>query len=355
MSDLSRLDRALQLQPRFSPPWWLRNPHLQTIWANVWRRQETNATLAGSAGQRLVETEDGDRLQVYWNRGAASRNDPAPEPPPVLVVLHGLTGCADADNVRAVAWKGLRAGFDVVRVDLRNSLAAHPARGIGHAGRSEDLRAVVDHVRHEAPGARIGVIGFSLGGNIALKAAGEYGDSPPPELALVVAISTPIDLDRACRDIDRRSNAHFRRYFLTRLAFGYRARRRRHPDRLPGLDLAAIRTIRAWDNAVVAPLCGFRNAEHYYEECSALRVLPQATVPMLLLQARDDPFIPFSSFRDARLRDHPTLRLLAPPRGGHVGFLAATNGHATADRDAYWAENRAIAACAAVVGDAEGG
>ena len=116
----------------------------------------------------------------------------------------------------------------------------------------------------------------------------------------------------------------------------------------PHLDLARIDTIRGWDNAVVAPLSGFVNAEDYYYRSSALRVMREIRVPSLVVQAQDDPFIPFAAFRHPDLDDNEYLRLLAPRRGGHVGFFSARNGSGGLDR--FWAENRALAFCAEQVG-----
>lgn len=325
----------------FEPPSWAGNPHLQTIWPNLGvRRDDSGPRLARRARPDVLESEDGDRLRIWWS----CHPDPGDPDRPVLVVLHGLTGCAAADNVMAVAAKGFAAGFDVVRVDLRNSQADHPSLGIGHAGRSEDLRAVVAHVRSRRPGAPVAVLGFSLGGNIALKAAGEYGGRAPRELVAVAVISVPIDLDDACRAIDeRRGNWVYRTYFVRRLARRYRRARARHPDRFPPLPASATDGIRAWDDAVVAPLGGFEDAADYYARSSALRVIDRIRVPTLLVHSRDDPFIPFGPFEHPEVEETRHVHLLDTRRGGHVGFWAAAAG---IDPDRFWAENRGLQFCA---------
>jgi predicted alpha/beta-fold hydrolase len=326
---------------RFIPPAWLRSGHLQTIVPNKMRRHAAGPNLARHSSLETITLMDDDRINIHWSSHGG-------EPSAVLVILHGLTGCAEADNVLAVASKGYLAGFDVVRVDLRNSQGDHPSVGIGHAGRSEDLHSVVAHVAQRYPGTPVAVIAFSLGGNIALKALGEYGDAPPPDLRAAAAISVPIDLDDACRAIDRTGNWVYRNYFLRRLSRRYLVRRRSHPELFPQLDLARIRTIRGWDNAVVAPLSGFADAEDYYYRSSALRVVEHIRVPSLIIHAKDDPFIPFGPFRRPELCHNDSLRLLAMQHGGHVGFYAAHNGDQDPDR--FWAENRALAFCAERVG-----
>ena len=329
------------------------------------KRHDSGPRLAAASTCEVIDAEDGDRLRIFWSRhdegtfrpsdgdtgtGRASDGESgtASGNRPVLVVLHGLTGCADADNVMAIAAKGFGLGFDVVRVDLRNSQGESPSLGVGHAGRSEDFRAVTQHVRRLHPDSAVATIGFSLGGNIALKALGEYSGAAPDWLRAVATISVPIDLDNACHAIDgRRQNWVYRTYFLRRLGCRYRTLHSRHPDLFPELDYDRIRGIRDWDNAVVAPLGGFEDAADYYARCSALKVIDKIRVPSLIVQAKDDPFIPFEAFERAAVRENPWLKVLSTPKGGHVGFFARAGMNGDPDR--FWAENRALAFCAAAV------
>jgi len=325
----------------FIPPQWLRGGHLQTIVPNKMRRHAAGRELASRSRGETIATADDDRISIHWSTSGG-------HPAAVLVVLHGLTGCAEADNVMAVAAKGRLAGFDVVRVDLRNSQGDHPSIGIGHAGRSEDLHSIIEHVGKKHPNVPIAVLAFSLGGNITLKALGEYGAEPPADLRAAAVISVPIDLDDACRAIDRTGNWIYRNYFLRRLSRRYQIRRDSHPDLFPDLDLSRISTIRAWDNAVVAPLSGFVDAEDYYSRSSALRVIHRVYVPSLIIHAQDDPFIPFDPFSRTKLQANESLQLISPKQGGHVGFFAERNG--SSDPDRFWAENRALEFCAERVG-----
>jgi len=356
-------------EPSFVALGWRGNRHFQTIWPNRARRGPSGAPLAADSTPATIESEDGDLLRVYWSRhreafSPAERGGLQPvrsgkdrqiggnsgSPRPVLVVLHGLTGCAQSDNVMATAAKGHARGFDVVRVDLRNSQADDtPSLGIGHAGRSEDLRATIRHVGKEAPGAAVAVIGFSLGGNITLKAAGEYGEDTPEALRAVATISVPIDLDDACTAIDdMRENWVYRTYFLKRLGRRYQRARSDRPDLFHAIDVDSIRGIRDWDNAVVAPLGGFVDADDYYARNSSLKVIERIRVPSLLVHAQDDPFIPFGPYDTPAVRENPWIRVLSPHQGGHVGFFATPEIDGEPDR--YWAENRALAFCAAAVG-----
>ncbi len=330
--------------PAFVARGWRGNRHFQTIWPNRIKRDPAGRRLAERSEEAIITSEDGDSLRLHWSR----HGDDAARP--VLVVLHGLTGCADADNVMATAAKGHAAGFDIVRVDLRNTQADDaPSLGIGHAGRSEDLRATLGHIRAKAPDALVAVIGFSLGGNIALKALGEYGNRPPANLRAAATISVPIDLNDACTAIDeRRENWIYRTYFLRRLARRYLAARAQRPDLFHAIDVDSIRGIRDWDNAVVAPLGGFADANDYYARNSSLNVIGDIRVATLMIHARDDPFIPFASYEAAAVRGNPLIALSAPRQGGHVGFFSTRLPAREPDR--YWAENRALAHCADAVG-----
>lgn len=326
-----------RLRP-FRPAGVLRGPHRQTIWSNYGPRPQMNG-LRRLERTALVPTDDGDQIQVHWWQ--------QPHPSPTLIVLHGLTGCAQSPNVLGIAAKAFARGFSVLRADLRNASGETPSIGIGHAGRSEDFRALVEHVRTNSPAQPIAAVGYSLGGNVTLKAAGEYGAAAPPELRAVGAISVPIDLDASCTSIDRTTNWPYRRYFLRRLGQTVQRRRALAPDLYRAVRLRGIRTLRDFDNAVVATTCGFRNAEDYYRMCSSIRFAAQIRLPTLLIQAQDDPFIPFAAFSDPRLRQNRSIRMMDPPHGGHVGFYAAHRGP---DPDAYWAENRALEHCAQHVG-----
>ncbi|MCH7824462.1 MAG: alpha/beta fold hydrolase [Acidobacteria bacterium] len=355
-------------EPPFVVLGWRGNRHFQTIWPNRIKRGPGGARLANWAESAIIESEDGDSLRVWWSRHRdepnggkeatrtergrcdAVRGAPPNTPRPVLMVLHGLVGCADADNVLATAAKGYALGFDVVRVDLRNTQADDtPSLGVGHAGRSEDFRATVRHIEEREPGAPMTVVAFSLGGNITLKAAGEYRDAVPKDLRAAATISVPIDLESACTAIDeRRENWIYRTYFLKRLARRYLDARQQRPDLFHAIDVDSIRGIRDWDNAVVAPLGGFADAEDYYARSSSSKVLDNIRIPTLLVHAQDDPFIPFESFQTPAIQGNDFVRLLAPQHGGHVGFYSTTTLPGEPDR--YWAENRALAFCAESVG-----
>jgi len=318
----------------FHPPAWPKGGMGQTIWANYAPRPSALRRLHVTSRSKILATPDGDRIRVHWNDGHRHGA-------PILVLLHGLTGCAQSSQVLGLAAKGRAAGFATARVDLRNALGDTPSVGVGHAGRSEDIDTILDHVTAHAPGRSIALIGYSLGGNVALKALGEMADKARPELAAAVTISVPIDLSAACTAIDAADNWMFRRYFVTRLKKIVERRRREGRGQYGSIDLRDVESIREFDGRLVAPLCGFDSAEDYYRRSSALPLIGAIRVPTLLIQAIDDPFIPFAAYENPSIAANPAVSLLATQHGGHAGFWARRGN----DSDRFWAEHRAIEFC----------
>lgn len=235
-----------------------------------------------------------------------------------LVIVHGLGGSCLAHYVIEAAAAAERAGFDVLRLNLRG------ADGEGHdfynAGLTADVRAAIAD-RALAGYASITVLGFSMGGHIALRYATEEVD---PRVRAVVAVCPPVDLDLTAEAIDRPEKWVYRRHVLDSLKDMYAAvGARRPPHARPLLPVAEARRldrIRAWDDHVIAPRYGFRSAEHYYAELSVAPRLHRLAVPALLLAARADPMVPESTVRPALDRRYPLLDARWLDEGGHVGF-----------------------------------
>ncbi len=283
----------------------------------------------------------GDRL-------AASLHRPIPrlDPPgvtdgkPLVLLIHGLTGCEDSVYMRAGARHWLEHGHPVLRLNLRGAGPSRPlCRLQYHAGRGDDLRdalaALPDGIGGAGPrAAGMIAVGYSLGGNMLLKYLGEEGRAAP--FLAACAISAPIDLAAATARIQARRNAFYHRYILSRL----KAETLAAPgaaDGAPGLEpgerrtIAAARSLRQFDDTVVAPRNGFAGVGDYYEQCKALRFLGGIAVPTLLIQALDDPWIPSAAYLEYDWRRNPNLTPLLPASGGHVGFHG--RGHAAGWHD----------------------
>jgi len=309
----------------FQPPSWLTNRHAQTLYTSSplcrvpvprWRRE-------------VVELPDGDFVEAHWH---------GPEDAGItLVLLHGLEGSSDATYARMMAAAAAARGWRLVVLhardcgERRNRL---PRRY--HAGETGDLRHFMGRLAAERPGARFITAGYSLGGNVLLKYLGEEGNGSP--FTAAAAVSVPFDLHDSAESLNRGFSRFYRWYLLRRMkaAMG----RKFTPETAPFDWQAAIRArdFVTFDDVVTAPLHGFRDAAHYYGECSSGRYLGAIRTPTLVLNARDDPFMsPAVIPEPARLPD--TVRLEITPAGGHIGFVTGPAPW----RPSYWMPERLVA------------
>ena len=264
------------------------------------------------------------------------------EAAPTIVLWHGIEGSSAANYMQAVASKAFSDGFNVVRMNLRNcGNTEHLTPTIYHGGLTDDLRSVVNELIERDGLRHLFLMGFSLGGNMVLKLAGEYGHNPPREVVGICAISPAVDLGASADAINRRENWIYQKNFLRRLRQKIIIKQRLYPDRYNISGVHSIRTIREFDDRITAAAHGFRNADDYYHQASAIHLLGRIRIPTLIIHAQDDPFIPFAPLRQPAIAENPYLLLVAPHQGGHVAFVGAKSGH----EDRFWAENRAVEFC----------
>lgn len=268
----------------------------------------------------------------YWHADPRGR--------PTLLALHGLEGSSSAHYMRGLAAKAHRAGFNAVLLNQRNcGETEHLGPGLYNSGLTHDADVVIRELA-EADGIdRIVVAGYSLGGNLAIKLAGDYGDAPPPALRGVCAVSPVIELADCVRALERRQNVVYEWNFVRGLKARIRRKARHWPGRFPLAPLDRIRSVRAFDEAYTAPYFGYRDAEDYYHRAAAMRVVDRIRVPALIITAADDPFVPAEAFRNPALTGNPHVQTVVTQHGGHCGFLAAPSGP---DDDGYWAERTII-------------
>src|SRR5262249_52225060 len=182
--------------------------------------------------------------------------------------------------------------------------------------------------------------GYSMGGNLVTKMAGELSDDAPSALKGVCAVCPAIDL-AACADaLERRENYLYQRHFVNGLMSRYARKAKLYPERYPRDGFRPIRTVREFDDAITAPQFGYRDAQEYYEAAGAQRVIHQIRVPMLIITAEDDPFVPYAPFLALNLPQFPAVRFLAPEHGGHCGFISRYSGG-----ERFWAEQRIAEFC----------
>jgi uncharacterized protein len=316
----------------YAPHPWLRNGHLMTVF--TWARPRQFPGLP-EPETRVFETAPDARVlaKCHWQASRASH--------PALLLLHGLEGSADAHYMQGLADKAFAAGFSVVRLNQRNCGGTdHLSVGVYNSGLTSDPAAVIDELERRDGVTSLSVAGYSLGGNLALKLAGEYGAAPPPAVKACVAVSPTLDLAACIDALERRSNWLYQQNFLQSLRARIRRKATLYPTRYSTAPLAGIRSVRQFDDAYTAPMSGYRDAADYYHRASALRVAERIRVPTLVITADDDPFVPVEPFRDPALLGNPAVRVVITSHGGHCGFVSR-RGNGRAD-DGYWAERAVV-------------
>jgi len=298
---------------------YFRNPHLATLAGNYWRRNLDE--LRFPVQTRFYDTAPDVQVLVH-------SKTPATEPVAQLILVHGLEGSSSAGYARSLAQAALEAGFAAHRFNMRSCGGTEHLSGrtLYHSGQTSDLLAVVTQIsRQQLPrGAPIFLAGFSLGGNVVLKLAGELGTSASELIAGVMAVSTPIDLAACVRQLDKRSNLIYARRFVSRLKERVRAKERLTPGLFDLSALQYIRNIYEFDDRFTAQAFGFGSADNYYATQSSNQFLERIRVPTLVVQAKDDPLIPFAVYDHPAITSNPHLRLLAIDQGGHLGFISKT-------------------------------
>jgi hypothetical protein len=240
--------------------------------------------------------------------------------------------------MRGLADKSWRAGLNVIRLNQRNCGGTeHLTPTLYHCGLSQDLRAVLDALWADVGLPAIWVIGYSMGGNLVLKMAGEAGSSLPA-LQGTLAVCPNIDPAACVIELERATNWIYQRHFLKRLKARIRRKAALFPGKYDVSRLEEIRTLRQFDDRFTAPDGGFADASDYYERAGARHVLGAIDVPTLILTAQDDPFIPYHMFDHDGIKANPAIRLWAPKQGGHCGFIQRPRPK----EDSYWAENRLV-------------
>ena len=293
---------------RQSPPWW--GGDLQTV------RNSLVKAPRPLPGERLLlpmADGSGDRLWALYNRGRDAAK-------PLVVLIHGLAGCEDSSYIVVAARYFLRHGYGALRLNLRGAGPSRPTCSLqSHAGRSQDLHDAILALPPAAVAQGVVVVGFSLGGNMSLKFAAEYGTGLP--IRAVATVSSPIDLADTSASMLRLRNTLYNRTLLRafcRECLGQGAV-------VSSAETAAILGARNFvdlDNDFVAPRNGYRDAYDYWANCQALGYLAQIELPTLLLQADDDPIVPIAPYLDYHWGQNPLLFPELTRHGGHVGFRA---------------------------------
>jgi hypothetical protein len=314
----------------------VRGSHAQTLGAFAWPRRRRLGPTVKQDEERLFQVDSGVQVLAMCRWQKERRQHPT------MVIWHGMEGSTSSVYMWSTADKGFRAGFNIVRVNYRNCGGTeHLTPTLYHGGLSEDLRMVIEELITKDGLKRIFPIGFSLGGNLVLKLAGEFGEQVPPEIVAICAVSPSVDLRESTERILSDSNWLYHKNFVRSLKQRIQLKHQLYPNLYDITDLDQIRTIRDFDERFTSQANGFIDADDYYYRSSCVRVVDKIRIPTLIIHAIDDPFIPFEPLRQRIFTENPYLLIIATERGGHVAFIAA--GGKTEDR--FWAENRTVEFC----------
>lgn len=291
----------------------VRNPHLLTIAANFANRRLDVERFPVEC--KYYQTEPGTQVLVHSHR-------PPDSPRGEILFVHGLEGSSNAGYIRSMSQLALEAGYVVHRTNMRSCGGTDSlSDSMYHAGLTSDTLFVLREIRR-LRALPIYLVGYSLGGNVALKLAGELGAAGQQLLSGVCAVSTPIDLAACVRKMGEPQNRIYESRFLSRLKERMVKRASLLPPHQTVAAVRAIRTVYDFDDRITAQIFGFGSADNYYSTQSSIRFLHGIRVPTLIVQAKDDPLIPFAIFNNPVIAANPHIEMLAVDHGGHLGFIA---------------------------------
>lgn len=303
-------------------PLLLVNGHLETIYPALMRK------VSGvSYWRERIYTPDDDFLDLDWSK-TGGRD--------LVIISHGLEGDASRPYVRGMVRAVNSQGFDALAWNYRGcSGEMNRQRRFYHSGATDDLNHVINHVIDNKAYDKLYLVGFSLGGNITLKYLGEQGNALTKKIEKAVVFSVPLNLHTSCLKISEPSNFLYAKRFLKSLIGKIRSKAKLRDD-LSTADIGKIKTLIEFDNRYTAPLHGFSDAIDYYSQCSSIAFIDPITIPTLIVNAKNDPFLSIECYPVKKLKDHPLVYFEMPLKGGHVGFSVFGEPY-------YWSEQRALA------------
>ncbi len=305
----------------YTPPFFLKNGHLQTIFPVLFRRINS----VHYTRERII-TFDNDFLDLDWSTQNRSR---------LAIISHGLEGSTDRAYVKGMVKALNNNGWDVLAWNYR-SCSGQPNRTLRlyHNGVTDDLAWVIDHAKNKSPYTEIALVGFSLGGNLTLLHLGK--DQPDPIIKRAIVFSVPCDLTEGSKSLAKLSNKLYMKRFLVLLHQKIKAKMELMPGLIDDKNYHKIKDFKGFDDAYTAPIHGFKNALDYWEKCSSKPHLPNIDIPTLIINAKNDPFLPNACFPYKEADENPNITLQVPKSGGHVGFISFN------ENNLYWSEKRAV-------------
>ena len=314
---------------KFLPRRGFHGGHLQTLGSFFLPRR----VALPEAEQRLIEVEPGVKVLCHCHWQDDRRNALT------VVVVHGLEGSSESQYMLGIATKGLAAGMNVVRMNQRNCGGTEGiAPTLYHSGLSRDVAAVSRNLIECDQLSRLALAGFSMGGNLVLKLAGEWGSEGPPQFRAVAAVCPAMDLAPSADALHLNSNRLYEYYFMWKLRRRLRAKARLFPKSFDPSRLRGVSTLREFDDKITAYYCGFQGAADYYDRAAAANVVDRIIVPAFILHAANDPFIRVLPETRRKILANPNISFVETKDGGHCSFLAQPdNGD-----DGRWAEHQVV-------------
>ena len=283
---------------------------------------------------RFVEVEPGVKVLVHCHWQSDRRNALT------VLIVHGLEGSSDSTYMLGIAAKGLARGMNVVRMNQRNCGGTEGlAPTLYHSGRSQDVAAVAQNLIEQDHIFRFALAGFSMGGNLVLKLAGEWGSAGPRQFRAVAAVCPAVNLAASADALHLGSNRLYEQYFLWKLNRRLRTKARLFPGVFDTSRLRGIHSLREFDDQITAFYCGFTGADDYYDRAAAAHVVDRIVVPTFILNAANDPFIRILPETRQKILDNPHITFVETEDGGHCSYLADANGRGN---DGYWAESQIV-------------
>ncbi len=314
----------------FTPATLLRNQHLMTIVPGYWPRR---ALLDGiPIESRLFATDPKTQLLgfCHWQPNRTGCQ--------TLLLVHGLEGSSESHYMQGIAAKAYRAGINVIRLNQRTCGGTEQLTPtLYNSGLSQDYRAIVQELASLDRLTRIWLVGYSMGGNLILKAAGELGSSEAA-LAGAIAVCPNIDPTQCAKALEEPRNWLYHYHFLTKLKARMKRKAALFPWRWDLTELDRIHLISQFDDRYTASDGGYASGPDYYDRAGSRHVLDKIAVPTTIVTAQDDPFIPYSMFSLAAIKRNPLIRLTSPHYGGHCGFIQGTQSN----EDRFWVESRIV-------------
>ena len=303
----------------YKPPRFFRNGHLQTLYPTLFRRLPKQAT-----ERERLELSDGDFLDLDWSFNG-SKN--------LAIISHGMEGSSESIYIRGMqriltnnGWDSLAWNFRGCSGEINRSLRFY------HSGASDDLDLVIQHASSTKKYSKLALIGFSMGGNISLKYLGEKTSKIPKALKSAVTISVPCNLESAAKKLAYKRNYIYMKRFLLLLKKKMKQKEVKFAKECDITNFNSIRTFEQFDNRYTAPIHGFSSAQDYWHQCSSINFLNNISVPTLIINALDDPFLMPSCYPYEAANVNPNIFLATPEYGGHVGFVSFNS------EKVYWSE-----------------